>query len=112
VTKRVGCGIAEASLHLIKTEVVDIMRTLYNLLHFAKRTPKRLSISIPAHEPDLNKQEGLVLSISSEDTSQSFALSSAEISEFIVALSYAREMLQWRRIAAINAKYSEVKNRM
>ena len=82
------------------------MKVIYNLLHFANKTQKRLCISIPDTVPDVNKAEGVIISISAEDHSQSFALSSAEISEFIAALSYARDMLQWRRIAAINVKYS------
>lgn len=87
------------------------MNVIYNLLHFANKTPKHLLISIPAHEPDLNKQEGLVLSIVSEDQSQAFTLNSGEINDFVVALSYGADMLQCRRIAAINQKYfkNEVK---
>jgi hypothetical protein len=60
---------------------------------------------MPAQTPDLNRREGLVLSIESEGNSQAFTLSADEISDFIAALSYGAEMLQWRRIAAINAKY-------
>ena len=88
------------------------MKVIYSLLHFANKTPKHLHITIPNTAPDVDNEEGIMLSISSEDNSQSFALSTAEISEVIIALSYAREMLQWRRIAGINAKYftKEVKN--
>ena len=88
------------------------MKVIYSLLHFQHKTPKRLHISIPDMVPDVTPEEGLVLSIESEGNSQVFALSTAEISEVIIALSYAREMLQWRRIAGINAKYftKEVKN--
>jgi hypothetical protein len=81
------------------------MKGIYSLLHFANKTPKHLLISIPDTVPDVDKEERVIISISSEDTSQSFALSSAGISDFIVALSYACDMLQWRRIAAINVKY-------
>ena len=82
------------------------MKTIYNLLHFHHKTPKRLHIAIPDTVPDVDKQEGVIISIVCEDNSQSFALSTAEIGEFIVALLYASEMLQWRRIAGINAKYN------
>jgi hypothetical protein len=82
------------------------MRTIYNLLHFHHKTPKRLLLSIPDTVPDVNKEESLLISIVCEDHSQSFALSTAEIEDFIKALSYARDMLQWRRIAGINAKYN------
>lgn len=81
------------------------MRSIYSLLHFQHKTPKHLLLSIPDTVPDLNKKEGVIISIVAEDTSQAFALSTAEISEFVLALSYAREMLQWRRIAGINRKY-------
>ena len=81
------------------------MRQIFNLLHFQHKMPKRLILSLPAQEPDADKLEGLVLSISSEDRSQSFALSTAEISDVIVALSYAHGALLLRRIVAINRKY-------
>ena len=83
------------------------MKAIYNLLHFSKRTPKYLRLSIPDTVPDVTKEEGLVLSITSEDNSQSFVLNSTEISEFITALSYGSELLKCRRIAGINAKYSK-----
>ena len=81
------------------------MKTIYNLLHFSKRKPKRLHIAIPDTEPDLGKEEALVLSIVSEDKTQVFTLTPSEISGFIKALSYGCDMLQWRRIVAINQKY-------
>ena len=85
------------------------MRSIYSLLHFQHKTAKHLLLSIPDTVPDVDKEEGVIISISLEDHSQSFALSSSEIPDFIVALSYGLDMLQWRRIAAINTKYSEVK---
>jgi hypothetical protein len=81
------------------------VKTIYNLLHFANKTPKHLRISIPDTVPDLTKEEGAVLFISSEGDSHSFALSSSEINDFILALTYARDMLHLRRIAAITQKY-------
>ena len=85
------------------------MKVIYSLLHFSKRVPKHLLLSIPDTVPDVTKEEGIVLSIESEGTSQTFALDSSEIEDFILALSYAREMLQVRRIAGINAKYGKIK---
>ena len=83
------------------------MKVVYSLLHFANKTAKHLLLSIPDTVPDVTKQEGVVLSIVSEDTSQAFSLTTAEINEFIAALSYGADMLKWRRIAGINAKYSK-----
>ena len=85
------------------------MKTIYSLLHFANKTPKRLSILIPAHAPDLDKEEGVIISIVAEDNSQAFALNTAEISEFNAAITYAGGMLEARKIATINAKYGGVK---
>lgn len=84
------------------------MKVIYNLLHFANKTQKRLCISIPDTGADVNKVEGVLISIVGED-SQTFALSTTEIKDFIIALSYGAEMLQMRRIAALNAKFGEVK---
>ena len=81
------------------------MKVIYSLLHFANRTPKRLCISIPNAMPDLTKAEGVIISISSEDSSHSFALNSSEIEDFIYALSYTQSALLLRRIVAINQKY-------
>jgi hypothetical protein len=81
------------------------MRSIYNLLHFANKTPKHLLISIPDALPNLDKSEGAIISIVSEDNSQAFTLSADEINDFIKALSYAQGALLLRRIAAINAKY-------
>ena len=88
-------------------EVVDIMKAIFNLLHFSKRMPKHLLLSIPGTVPDITQEEGIELSNESEGNSQSFARNSSEIEDFILALSYSSEMLQARRIAAINAKYSK-----
>lgn len=85
------------------------MNVIYSLLHFANKTPKHLLLSIPDTLPDVTKEEGIIISIVGEDNSQSFALSTSEIKDFIVALTYGVEMLQVRRIAAINAKYGGVK---
>ena len=83
------------------------MKVIYSLLHFSKRVPKHLLLSIPDTVPDVTKEEGAIISIESEGNSQAFTLSTTEISAVIVALSYAREMLKWRRIAGINQKYSK-----
>lgn len=85
------------------------MKIIYSLLHFQHKTPKRLILSLPAQEPAADKLEGIVLSIESEGNSQAFTLSTAEISEVNAALSYACDVLQMRRIAALNAKYGNVK---
>lgn len=81
------------------------MKVIYSLLHFQHKTPKSLLLSIPDTVPDLNKEEGVIISILCEDPSQSFALNSREINDFIKALSYAHGALLLRRIAAINRKY-------
>ncbi len=83
------------------------MNAIYSLLHFQHKTAKHLRISIPDTVPDVTKEEGVIISIESEGNSQSFALNSTEISEFIIALSYGSDMLEIRRIAGINAKYSK-----
>lgn len=81
------------------------MRQIYNLLHFSKRLPKRLLLSVPDTVPDADKLEGIVLSIESEGNSQAFTLTTAEISEVTAALSHASDVLELRRIAALSVKY-------
>ena len=85
------------------------MKVIYSLLHFANKMPKHLHISIPDTVPDVDKEEGLIVSISLEANSQAFTLSTAEISEVIVALSYSSDILQLRRITSINSKYGGIK---
>lgn len=87
------------------------MIPLYELLHVANKTPKRLLISIPAQDGNAMKESGIVLSMVTEDSLQAFALNSGGISDFIHALSHARDELLLMRLVALNRKYnkSEVK---